>query len=282
MRLLFLGDVVGRSGREAVTGNLPRLRKELDLDFVAANGENAAAGFGITVDLSKELYAAGVDAITTGNHVWDQRQAIPSIAADQKMLRPANFPPGTPGRGAGVYPARGGRRVLVLNLMGRLFMDALDCPFQTAERELRNHRLGGGGSGTADFILVDMHAEATSEKASMGHFLDGRVSAVLGSHSHVPTSDHHILPGGTAYQTDAGMCGDYGGVIGMAKQEAMMRFVRKMPAEKLQVADGPGTLCGVLVETDDKTGLATRIAPLRVGGKLSPAMPSFETPRTSS
>lgn len=273
MRVLFCGDVVGRSGREAVTGNVPRLRKELDLDFVIANGENAAAGFGITTDLSKELYAAGVDMITTGNHVWDQRHAIAAIAADQQMLRPANYPAGTPGRGAGVYPARGGKRVLVLNLMGRLFMDALDCPFQAAERELRNHRLGAGGSGTADFILVDMHAEATSEKVSMGHFLDGRVSVVVGSHSHVPTADYQILPGGTAYQTDAGMCGDYGGVIGMAKQEAIMRFVRKMPAEKLQVADGPATLCGLFIETDDKTGLAKRVAPVRIGGKLEPAMP---------
>ncbi len=282
MRVLFCGDVVGRSGREAIAGTVPRLRKELDLDFVIANGENAAAGFGITLDLSKELYAAGVDMITTGNHVWDQRQAIPSIAADQQMLRPANFPPGTPGRGAGVYSARGGKRVLVVNLMGRLFMDALDCPFQSVERELRNHRLGAGGGGTADFILVDMHAEATSEKVSMGHFLDGRVSAVVGTHSHVPTADYQILPGGTAYQSDAGMCGDYGGVIGMVKQEAIMRFVRKMPAEKLQVADGPATLCGIFIETDDKTGLAKRIAPVRVGGRLSPAMPSFETPGASS
>ena len=273
MRVLFCGDVVGRSGREAVAGNVPRLRKELELDFVIANGENAAAGFGITVELSKELYAAGVDVITTGNHVWDQRQAIASISADPLMLRPANFPAGTPGKGAGVYAARGGKRVLVMNLMGRLFMDALDCPFQAAERELRNHRLGGGGGGTADFILVDMHAEASSEKVAMGHFLDGRVSAVVGTHSHVPTADAHILPGGTAYQTDAGMCGDYGGVIGMAKEEAMMRFVRKMPAGKLSVAEGPATLCAIFIETDDKTGLAKRIAPVRLGGKLAAAMP---------
>ena len=273
MRVLFCGDVVGRSGREAVMQNLPRLRRELDLDFVIANGENAAAGFGITLELSKELYQAGVDVVTTGNHVWDQRQAIPAIAADPFMLRPANYPPGTPGRGSGVFPARGGKRVFVVNLMGRLFMDAIDCPFQAAERELRNHRLGGGGGGSADVILVDMHAEATSEKVSMGHFLDGRVSAVVGSHTHVPSADHQVLAGGTAYITDTGMCGDYGGVIGMVKQEAMMRFVRKMPADKLTVADGPGTLCAVLIETDEKTGLAKLIAPLRLGGRLQPAMP---------
>ena len=275
MRILFCGDIVGRSGREVVIQNVPRLRQELDLDFVIANGENAAAGFGITVELSKEIYAGGVDAITTGNHVWDQRQAIGQIAADPKMLRPANFPAGTPGQGAGVFPARGGRKVLVMNLMGRLFMDALDCPFQAAERELRNHRLGAPGKsgGTVDAILVDMHAEATSEKMSMGHFLDGRVSAVVGSHSHIPTADALVMPRGTGYQTDAGMCGDYDSVIGMAKQEAMMRFVRKMPADKLIVADGPATLCAIFIETDDKSGLAKRIAPVRLGGKLQPAMP---------
>lgn len=275
MKILFCGDIVGRSGREAVTQNVPRLRRELDLDFVVANGENAAAGFGITVELSKEIYAGGVDAITTGNHVWDQRQAIASIAADPKMLRPANFPSTAPGQGACVFPARGGRKVLVINLMGRLFMDALDCPFQSAERELRNHRLGapGRGGGTVDAILVDMHAEATSEKMAMGHFLDGRVSAVVGTHSHVPTADALIMPGGTAYQSDAGMCGDYDSVIGMMKRESTQRFVRKMPGEKLAVAEGPGTLCAIFIETDDKTGLAARIAPLRLGGKLAPAMP---------
>ncbi|MCC6467624.1 MAG: YmdB family metallophosphoesterase [Alphaproteobacteria bacterium] len=269
MRLLFCGDVVGRSGREALAQHLPGLRRDLELDFVVANGENAAGGFGIAPEQAKELYAAGVDVITTGNHVWDQRQAIGAIMADPRLLRPLNFPPGTPGRGGAVYPARGGRKVLVLNVMGRLFMDAIDDPFQGLERELKAHRLGG----TVDAILVDIHAEATSEKMSVGHFCDGRVSMVVGSHAHVPTADAQVLPGGTAYQTDAGMCGDYDSVIGMQKGPAVQRFIRKMPGEKLTPAEGPGTLCAAFVETDDKTGLARRIAPLRIGGRLIPAMP---------
>ena len=269
MRLLFCGDVMGRSGRDAVARHLPDLRRDLDLDFVAANGENAAGGFGITPELAKELYAAGVDAITTGNHVWDQRQAIGQIMADPKLLRPLNFPPGTPGRGAAVFPARANKKVLLLNVMGRLFMDAIDDPFQGLERELKAHRL----VGTVDAILVDIHAEATSEKMSVGQFLDGRVSAVIGSHAHIPTADAQVLPGGTAYQTDAGMCGDYDSVIGMQKGPAVQRFIRKMPGEKLAPAEGPGTLCAAFVETDDKTGLAKRIAPVRVGGRLIPAMP---------
>ncbi|MCK6452255.1 MAG: YmdB family metallophosphoesterase [Alphaproteobacteria bacterium] len=270
MRLLFCGDVVGRSGREAVTGNVPVLRQQLGIDFVVANGENAAGGFGITLDLARELLQGGVDVITTGNHVWDQRQAIGQIAAEPRLLRPLNFPPGTPGRGAAVFPAPGGRKVFVVNLMGRLFMDALDDPFQAVERELRAQRMGPGG---VDAIVVDIHAEATSEKMAVGHFCDGRVSLVVGSHSHVPTADGHILPGGTAYQTDAGMCADYDSVIGMQKGPAVQRFVRKMPGEKPTAAEGPGTLCAVYVETDDRTGLAKRIAPVRAGGKLSPAMP---------
>jgi 2',3'-cyclic-nucleotide 2'-phosphodiesterase len=270
MRLLFCGDIVGRSGREAVTGNVPGLRQKLEIDFVVANGENAAGGFGITLDQAKELFAGGVDVITTGNHVWDQRQAIGQITAEPRLLRPANFPPGTPGRGAAQYTARGGRKVFVLNLMGRLFMDALDDPFQAIERELRAQRLGAGGS---DAIIVDIHAEATSEKMAVGHFCDGRVSLVVGTHSHVPTADAQLLPGGTAYQTDAGMCGDYDSVIGMNKGPAVQRFVRKMPGEKLTAAEGPGTLCAVFVETDDKTGLAKRVAPVRAGGRLAPAMP---------
>jgi len=267
MRLLFCGDVMGRSGRDAVAKHVPELRRALELDFVAVNGENAAGGFGLTAELAKEFYAAGVDAITTGNHVWDQRQAIAQIMADPKILRPANFPTGTPGRGAAVFPARGGKKVLVLNVMGRLFMDALDCPFQAAERELRQHRL----AGTVDAILVDIHAEATSEKMALGHYCDGRASMAVGSHAHVPTADAQILPGGTAYQTDAGMCGDYDSVIGMQKGPAMQRFIRKMPGEKLTPAEGVGTLCAVFVETDDKTGLATRIAPIRQGGRLMQA-----------
>jgi metallophosphoesterase (TIGR00282 family) len=269
VRILLCGDVVGRSGRAAVTETIPRLRRELDLDFVIANGENAAAGFGITDKICREMYESGVDVITTGNHVWDRREIIPYIAEDRRLMRPANFPPGTPGIGAAVYEARDGRRVLVVNLMARLFMDPLDDPFAAAETALAAHRLG-----EVDAIVVDFHGEASSEKMAMGHHLDGRASLVVGTHSHVPTADWQILPGGTGYMTDAGMCGDYDSVIGMQKEASIARFVRKMPGERLQVAEGEATLCGVLVETEDATGLARRIAPLRLGGRLAPHWPS--------
>ncbi len=271
MRLLFCGDVVGRSGRDVVTAHMPRLRRDLALDFVVANGENAAHGFGITDKICEELYAAGVDVITTGNHVWDKREISPYIGGDPRLLRPINFPPGTPGRGHAVLALADGRKLLVVNAMARLFMDAIDDPFAGIDRLLAEHPLG-----EVDAILVDFHGEATSEKMSMGHFCDGRVSAVIGTHSHVPTADCQILPGGTAYMTDAGMCGDYDSVIGMQKQIAVARFVRKMPGERLQVAEGEGTLCAVFIETDDASGLARRIAPLRLGGRLQPHWPLGE------
>jgi len=267
MKLLFCGDIVGRSGRDAVTANLPRLRTELDLDFVVANGENAAGGFGITEKICAELFAAGVDAISGGNHSWDQREALSLIEREPRLLRPQNFPAGTPGRGATVFTVRGGRKVMVLNVMGRLFMDPLDDPFACVERELSKHRLGG----TVDAIILDVHAEATSEKMAMGHFADGRVSLCVGTHTHVPTADTMILPGGTAYQSDAGMCGDYDSVIGMNKAAPLQRFTRKLPTDRLSAANGEGTLCAVYVETDDKTGLALKAAPLRLGGLLSEA-----------
>ncbi len=270
MRILLCGDVVGRSGRAVVTENLPRLRRELALDLVVVNGENAAAGFGITDKICAELYAVGVDVITTGNHVWDRREIIPYISGDPRLLRPANFPAGTPGNGSIVVTLAGSRRALVINLMARLFMDALDDPFAAADAALAAHPLGTA----IDAVVIDFHGEATSEKMSMGHFADGRASLVVGTHSHVPTADGHILPGGTAYQTDAGMCGDYDSVIGMQKQAAIARFTSKMPGERLQVAEGAGTLCGVVVETDEASGLARRIAPLRLGGCLTPDWPA--------
>ena len=269
MRILLCGDIVGRAGRLVVTENLPRLRADLALDFVVVNGENAAAGFGITDRICQELYASGVDVITTGNHVWDRREIIPYIAEDRRLLRPLNFPKGTPGRGAGVFATRDDRRILVVNAMARLFMDPLDDPFAAVEEELAASPLGA-----VDATVVDFHGEATSEKMAMGHFADGRASLVVGTHSHVPTADAPILPGGTAYQTDAGMCGDYDSVIGMQKDAAIARFVRKMPGERLQPADGPASLCGVVVETDDATGLARRVAPLCVGGRLAPQWPA--------
>jgi metallophosphoesterase (TIGR00282 family) len=269
MRLLFCGDLVGRSGRQVFIDHLPGLRERLALDFVVVNGENAAGGFGITEKICEEVFAAGADVITGGNHSWDQREALGFIDREPRLLRPQNYPAGAPGRGVSVYPAPRGRKVMVLNVMGRLFMDPLDDPFACVERELSRQRLGG----TVDAILLDFHAEATSEKMAMGHFVDGRVSLCIGSHTHVPTADTMILPGGTAYQTDAGMCGDYDSVIGMDKAVPLARFTRKLPTERLTPAQGEGTLCAVLVETDDKSGLARRIEPLRLGGRLSESLP---------
>ena len=265
MKILFCGDIVGRSGRDAIVEHVPRLREDLGLDFVVANGENAAHGFGITDKMCQSIYGAGVDAITTGNHVWDQRDIIGYIDGDPRLLRPVNFPKGTPGRGVGVFETLRGKKVLVINVMGRLFMDPLDDPFAAVEAELAKHRLGA----TVDAVIVDVHAEATSEKQSFGHILDGRATLVVGTHTHVPTADAHIMHGGTAYMSDAGMCGDYDSVIGMVKGPAIDRFVRKMPTERLSPADGEATLCAVYVESDDKTGLATRIAPVRLGGRLA-------------
>ena len=274
MRLLFCGDIVGRPGREAVTSRLPGLRKALALDFVIVNGENAAGGFGITAKICDELFAAGVDAISGGNHSWDQREALGYIDREPRLLRPLNYPAGTPGRGATVFDVPGGRKILVLNVMGRLFMDPLDDPFACVERELGKHRLGV----TVQAIVVDIHAETTSEKMAMSHFVDGRASLCVGTHTHVPTADAMILPGGTAYQSDAGMCGDYDSVIGMDKAAPVARFTRKLPTDRLSVASGEGTLCAVYVEIDNKTGRATKIAPVRAGGRLSPTLPDV-TPK---
>ncbi|MFP6731740.1 MAG: TIGR00282 family metallophosphoesterase [Alphaproteobacteria bacterium] len=269
MNLLFMGDIVGRAGRDAVIGRLPGLRESLALDFVVANGENAAAGFGITAKICKSFFDAGVDVVTTGNHVWDQREIIKFIDSEPRLLRPGNYPPGTPGRGAGVFEATRGRKVLVLHVMCRLFMNPLDDPFVSVEAELAKHQLGA----TVDAALLDIHGEASSEKQALGLIADGRVSLAVGSHTHVPTADARIMPKGTAYQTDAGMCGDYDSVIGNDKAIATRRFTSKLPGERLKPATGEGTLCGVFVETDDKTGLARRIEPIRLGGGLAEAMP---------
>jgi len=271
MKLLFLGDILGRSGRDAVVTKLPVLREQLALDFVVANGENAAHGFGITAKICGDLFSAGVDAVTLGNHAWDQREIIGHIDQEPRLLRPLNYPAGTPGRGAHVYTIGRGRKILVIQVMGRLYMDALDDPFAALEREFSRYRLGPGG---VDAIIVDIHAEASSEKMGIGHFCDGRVSAVVGSHTHIPTADAQILSKGTAYQTDAGMCGDYDSVIGMLKEGAVARFVRKMPGDRLTPAEGEATVCGIFIETDDKTGLATRIAPVRLGPRLAETIPT--------
>jgi len=271
MRILFLGDIVGRAGRDAVLQAMPRLRQRLNIDFCVVNGENAAGGFGITPKICESLYAAGADAITTGNHVWDQRELIGAIDADPRLLRPINFPPGTPGKGIRTFQLADGRRVVVFNLMLRHHMDALDDPFAGIDRELASRGLGS----VATAIIGDMHGEATSEKMAMGHHLDGRVSLIVGTHTHVPTADHQILPKGSAYQTDAGMCGDYDSVIGMKKEPALLRFTRKMPTDRFTPAEGEATVAGIYVETDDSSGLAKRIEPVRVGGRLSESVPSL-------
>jgi metallophosphoesterase (TIGR00282 family) len=269
MRILFLGDLVGRTGREAAGAALPVLRDRLAIDLAVVNAENASHGFGLAPDMAAALFAAGADVLTLGNHAWDRREILPYISESPRLIRPLNFPPGTPGFGSTVVEVPGGRRALVLNAMGRLFMDPLDCPFRGTAQELAKHRLGG----TVAAIVVDFHAEATSEKMAFAHSFDGQVSFIVGTHTHCPSADHTVLPGGTAFISDAGMCGDYDSVIGMAKEGATTRFWRKMPGERLAPAEGEATVCGVFVETDDATGLARRIEPIRMGGRLSQAMP---------
>ncbi len=271
MRILFIGDVVGRSGRAIVAERLPGLVRDWKLDLVIVNGENAAGGFGITEAIYQDLVDAGADAITLGNHAWDQKEALVFIERAPRLIRPLNYPSGTPGRGAAMIETKNGAHALVVNAMGRIFMDPLDDPFAAVDRELAACPLKHG----ADAVVVDMHAETTSEKQAMGHFLDGRVSLVVGTHTHAPTADHRVLPGGTAFVSDVGMTGDYDSVIGMAKDEPIGRFLRKIATSKFEAAVGPGTLAGLAVETDDKTGLATRVGAVRMGGALEQARPTF-------
>jgi hypothetical protein len=270
MRLLFIGDVVGRAGRAALLAHAPTLRARWRLDLVVVNGENAAGGFGVTAAICGEFFAAGVDAITLGNHAFDQREALAFIEREPRLLRPANYPKGAPGRGAGVFATAAGARALVVNLMGRVFMDPLDDPFQRVDEELALCPLGAG----CDACVIDFHAEATSEKQAFGHFVDGRVSLVACTHTHVPTADARVLSGGAGFVTDVGMTGDYDSVIGMAKEEPLRRFTRHIPSGRFEPALGAATLCGVAVETGPD-GLARRIAPLRLGGALTPAEPDF-------
>ena len=271
MRLLFLGDIVGRTGRNAVVERLPGLVERHRLDFVIINGENAAGGFGITEDILRAVLDAGADVVTSGNHAFDQRDALVFAQRQERFLRPVNYPQGTPGRGAGMFMARNGARVLVVNVMGRVFMDALDDPFAAVDRELAACPLGE----QADAVVVDVHAEASSEKQALAYHLDGRATLVVGTHTHVPTADHRILSGGTAYQTDVGMCADYESIIGMDKNEPLRRFLTKVPGERFAPANGPATLAGIAVEVDDGSGLATAVAPLRLGGALAETVPAF-------
>ncbi|MCT8997916.1 TIGR00282 family metallophosphoesterase [Chelativorans intermedius] len=272
MRVLFLGDMVGRSGRTAVWQRLPGLIRDFRLDFVVVNGENAAGGFGITEEIFRATLNAGADVVTTGNHVWDQREALVFAPHEERFLRPANFPAGAPGRGSGLYTARNGARVLVSNIMGRIFMvPDLDDPFRCVEEQLAACPLGE----QADAAIIDFHAEATSEKMCFAHFVDGRVSAVIGTHTHQPTADHQILNGGTAYISDAGMCGDYDSSLGMDKEEPLNRFLTKVPRGRFEAATGPATLCGVGLDISERTGLAEAIAPLRLGPRLEETIPAF-------
>ncbi len=271
MRIVFIGDIFGRSGREALEKHLPTIKRELKPDVIIVNGENAANGAGITEKICKEFYECGTDCITTGNHIWDQRAIIPYIARDKKLLRPVNYPPGTPGSGIYKHRLSDGRQITIVNAMARLFMDPLDDPFQAIKSILSTEVLGK----TTDAIFVDFHGETTSEKMSLAHYIDGRVSAVIGTHTHIPTADTHIMTGGTAYQSDAGMTGPYDSVIGIQKDIAMHRFVKKVKGERMIPAASEATLCGCLITTNDNTGLSTAIQPIRMGGILHNTMPDI-------
>lgn len=271
MRLLFLGDLVGRSGRTAAIEAIPKLRQRYKLDFLIVNAENAAGGFGITESIFNALIDAGADAVTLGNHAFDQRDALVFIERHPQLLRPINYPKGTPGRGAGLFQTASGQSVLVINAQGRVFMPELDCPFRAIDNEVTTCQL----RRDVDAIFIDFHAEATSEKQALGHFLDGRVSAVVGTHTHVPTADERVLDGGTAYMSDAGMCGVYNSVLGMKRAEPVNRFLTRVPSERFEPETGAVTVCGLAVEINDKTGLAERAKAVRLGGDLEPTEPLF-------
>jgi metallophosphoesterase (TIGR00282 family) len=274
MRFAFFGDVVGRSGRDALSEHLPDLKRRLGLEFVIINAENASAGFGLSENSAQQLFEAGADCLTLGNHSWDQKEALTYIVREPRLIRPLNYPPlaDAPGRGTNLFETHSGKRILVMNALGLVHMASMDDPFAAVDRELDACPLGIA----ADAVVVDMHCEATSEKMAMGHFCDGRATLVVGTHTHVPSADHQILPGGTAYQTDAGACADYDSVIGMDKEEPLRRFTTRISRERYKPAAGPATICGVYVESDDRTGLARRIEPIRIGGRLTQTVPAVE------
>ncbi len=270
MKILFLGDVMGRAGRRAITENLPRLRESWKLDFVVVNGENATSGMGLSGAHAKVLLEAGADCVTLGDHAFDQKDMLQFIEHEPRVIRPLNFSKASPGKGARLFTTPQGRKVLVMQALGQVFMKRpFDDPFSAVEPVFKTHPLGG----QADAIIVDFHCEATSEKMAMGHWCDGRASLVVGTHTHVPTADAMILPGGTAHLSDAGMCGDYNSVIGMEKHEPLRRFITGMPKERFTPAAGEATLSGVYIETDDRTGKATRIEMVRQGGRLQQSGP---------
>jgi|TARA_E500000081_G_scaffold150917_1_gene180253 metallophosphoesterase (TIGR00282 family) len=264
MKILFLGDVMGRSGRHSLRDHLPQAIIDNNIDFVIANGENAAGGFGITESICNELYSYGVNVITTGNHLWDQKEITNYIDKDQNLLKPYNFAEGSPGLGFNIYELDNKEKIAVINIMGNLFMRSCDNAFFKIEEVLQKIDVKD-----LSFIFVDFHAEASSEKMAMGHHLDGRVTAVVGTHTHVPTADATIMEHGTAYQTDAGMCGDYDSVIGTKKQEFVRKFATQDTERKrVPPADGVGTLCGVIIESQHDNFLAKNIQSIRIGGKI--------------
>jgi len=272
MRILFVGDVIGRAGRQAIRTHLPSCISRWRVDLTIVNGENAAdAGFGITRPIYDEILATGADAVTLGNHSWNRKEALQFIDDCPRLVRPINYLAGTPGTGAVLIEAKNGRRALVINALGRLFMEPVEDPFCRIAAELDAIPLGRAVQAT----IVDFHCEATGEKHAAGHFCDGRASLVVGTHTHTPSADDRILPGGTAFITDVGMTGDYNSIVGMAREEPLRRFTTGIPLGRFEPASGEATLCAVLVETDEHSGLALSIAPIRIGGCLKPVLPSF-------
>lgn len=270
MKILFLGDVMGSAGRAAVIERLPKLRVDWKLDFVVVNAENSSAGMGLTGDHAKTLLAAGADVLTLGDHAFDQKDMLSFINSEPRIVRPINFAKDAPGKGFRLFSTQRGQKVLVAQVLGQVFMKRpFDDPFSALEPVLKAHPLGG----LANAVLVDIHCEATSEKMGVGHYCDGRASVVVGTHTHVPTADAQILPGGTAFQADAGMCGDYNSVIGMEKAEPLRRFITGMPKGRFTPATGEATLSGLYVETDDRSGKANRVEMVRQGGRLSQSGP---------
>ena len=265
MKILFLGDVLGPSGCKSVQRYLPQIKKKNKIDFVIANGENAAdSGVGITEKITEDLYNVGVDVITSGNHIWDQKETIEHIAREKRLLRPENFIEGTPGKGFETFITPSGEKIAVLNLMGNIFMKKCEDVFRTAEKIFNKFKL----KKDADFIVVDFHGEITSEKMAMGHYLDGKATLVVGTHTHVPTSDCRILEHGTAYQSDTGMCGDYNSVIGMNKENSLKKFFNNKEAKKHFPSLGEATLSGIIVDGDLNTGLAKSAKQFLFGGVL--------------
>jgi metallophosphoesterase (TIGR00282 family) len=267
MNILILGDIMGPAGREAITKKLPDLIKEKKLDFVIVNGENAAdSGLGITKNNTDEFFKVGVDVITTGNHVWDQKETMEFIGSEKRLLRPENLIVGSPGYGTGIFISKNNKRVAVINLIGNVFMKKCEDVFESAKKFIEVTKL----KRDADFIVVDLHAETTSEKMAMGNLFDGKATMVVGTHTHVPTSDHRILEKGTAYQTDIGMCGDYNSVIGMNKDNSLKKFLKDAPYNNIKhfPAIGEATLSGLMVNADNETGLAKKLEPIIIGGVL--------------